>query len=675
MPNGPRSRNGCAACKSQRLKCNENWPSCGRCTRLSLPCSGPIVRVRWSHKHQTSHRDNNESRQKTMQVNQTAQPTRTGPSDLPDRPEGTASNESFSSLRSIHVPSVTDASVISLQDSFPPPRNGHDSDAWIEETFCDTMHEFIPFGLGPNTAAIPIQTPTLLHADDTFDAALETAEPNSRDLLHGERGDLASPAASLQTSEAPGMTRPAVISSQALQALEIPQPYTLSQIDPPFNDHGTLLVEYYFRDTAAILALFDSEMNPFRSIVSRLWASSELIYYTMQSMAASFLSNIYPQLLGTGSFFRGKAISLLKGLNDSAIDEETLVAIFMIGGTASWFNVNDIGFEYFRLLKMHVQKMTASDRLSSRGESQSFFQNTLAGWEMFLAFVVDDDDDLFHGDASGGLESSSLFPMVQIPHPVTGVAHEIHTHLARVGRLVRKNRRRAISKHFYTHDSVLAVMRELDEAAELEKTLTSLQVPLESTIVQTGDTQTPNWHLTTLADLYRLVGLIQLYQVFPDTLESGMKYQNFPFEENDTWAKISALEAEERLRQLTLAAVDTLRSIPAESGTKDFHPFLVVAVCSGLTLPMVGASTSTTATAGLDNFLPLTAAPVHRARGFLRSRLQLLMHSLPKIPVQRCIDIVEATWAESDNRHANSQSRPAYWMDVMMQNNWETFMA
>lgn len=269
-------------------------------------------------------------------------------------------------------------------------------------------------------------------------------------------------------------------------------------------------------------------------------------------------------------------------------------------------------------------------------------------------------------------EPGSIFPVVQIPHPVTGVAHEIHTTLARVGRLVRRNRRRAMSKQFLTREFILKAHREVDEAAELEIFLTNLQVPLESAIVQTGDSQTPTWHLTALAEVYRFVGLIQLYHVFPDTLVSRMNLQNS--NSGGHVAEVSAHETEERLRQFTLKAVEVLRSIPAESGTKDFHPFLIVAVCSGLTIPAVEVSASAQSMAVLVNSLALVAADVHRARGFLRGRLQLLLHSLPKNPIQRCIDIVEATWAETDNRHGSS-GRPAYWMDVMMQNNWETFMA
>ena len=35
---GPRSRNGCWTCRAKKVKCDETWPTCLRCTRLDLVC-------------------------------------------------------------------------------------------------------------------------------------------------------------------------------------------------------------------------------------------------------------------------------------------------------------------------------------------------------------------------------------------------------------------------------------------------------------------------------------------------------------------------------------------------------------------------------------------------------------------------------------------------------------
>ncbi|WJG34612.1 fungal-specific transcription factor domain-containing protein [Fusarium oxysporum Fo47] len=657
MPSGARSRSGCAACKSQRLKCDETWPSCGRCNRLGMNCSGPIIRLRWSQKHQA--RPDNRLQKRTTHTKQSLQPWTTRHSNVPGQPEAALLHSNFSSL-----PLVFDTPAVDGNYALSP---NHGGDSWIDEAFGDMMPELMSFGLIPNATTTSIQTPELVQMTEEFGPTAETAVLDPRESLHQEGEISASPITPLPIDT----NRPQSVSSQPVQIAKTTQPCTSTVVDRPFNDYSTILVEYYFKDTAAILALYDSEMNPFRSTVSRVWTSSELIYCTLQSMAASFLSNVYPQLLNTGLYFRQKAIHLLNDLDDSSIHEQALIALFMIGGTASWFDVNDTGSEYFPRLKKHVQSLKTSGRMSPTGQSQAFFENTLACWEISWLSIFECTLTLIR-PADPDPKPGSIFPVVQIPHPVTGVAHEIHATLARVGRLVRRNRRRAMSKQFLTRDSILEAHREVDEAAELEIFLTNLQVPLESAIVQTGDSQTPTWHLTALAEVYRFVGLIQLYHVFPDTLVSRMNLQNS--HPGGDVAEVSAHEAEERLRQFTLKAVEILRSIPAESGTKDFHPFLIVAICSGLKIPVVEVSASPQTMAGLRNSLALVAADVHRARGFLRGRLQLLLHSLPKNPIQRCIDIVEATWTETDNRHGIS-GRPTYWMDVMMQNNWETFMA
>ncbi|KAF5968931.1 hypothetical protein FBULB1_10497 [Fusarium bulbicola] len=526
-----------------------------------MNCSGPIIRLRLSQKHQA--RPDKRVQKRTKQ---SLQPSTTKHSAIPDQSE--AAPQDFS------LPSVFNTSELDGNFAFSP---SYGDDGWIDEAFRGIMPELMSFGLIRNPTTTSIQTPGLLQMTD---------ECSPKGSLQQQDEILASPIASLPFDT----NRPQTVSSQSVQVVETPQPYTSTVVDRLFNDYSTILV---------------------------------------RSMAASFLSNVYPQLLNTGLHFRQKAIRLFDDLDDSAIHEQPLIALFMIGGTAT--------------------------------------------------FVVDEDEnEVFDSPhlpllrADPDPEPGSIFPVVQIPHPVTGVAHEIHTTLARVGRLVRRNRRRVMSKQFLTRESILEAHREVDEAAELEMFLTNLQVPLESAIVQTGDSQTPTWHLTALAEVYRLVGLIQLYHVFPDTLVSRMNLQNS--HAGGEVVPVSAHEAEERLRQFTLKAVEILRSIPAESGTKDFHPFLIVAVCSALTIPVVEVSASPQSMSGLGNSLALVAADVHRARGFLRGRLQLLLHSLPKNPIQRCIDIVEATWSETDNR-SGSSGRPAYWMDVMMQNNWETFMA
>jgi hypothetical protein len=62
------------------------------------------------------------------------------------------------------------------------------------------------------------------------------------------------------------------------------------------NDPASILVEFYFKETAQLFSCYDSSMNPFRTTVSRQWNSSPLLYKTLSFMAAASLVNDFPQL-------------------------------------------------------------------------------------------------------------------------------------------------------------------------------------------------------------------------------------------------------------------------------------------------------------------------------------------------------------------------------------------
>ncbi|KAF6813379.1 C6 zinc finger protein [Colletotrichum plurivorum] len=146
--------------------------------------------------------------------------------------------------------------------------------------------------------------------------------------------------------------------SREAQAEDVPSPHESCSIDPPplqqiprpVNNYATVFVEYYFKHVAPILSLYDSNMNPFRSTVSRHWGSSALIYFTLQSMAAARLSNMYPQMSSVGAGFRQKAIALFLTLDEAAVDEQGLLALFM---RAVSLGIGDLGTsngELFHLL-------------------------------------------------------------------------------------------------------------------------------------------------------------------------------------------------------------------------------------------------------------------------------------------------------------------------------------
>lgn len=272
-----------------------------------------------------------------------------------------------------------------------------------------------------------------------------------------------------------------------------------------------------------------------------------------------------------------------------------------------------------------------------------------------------------------------MLPSLRAPHPLTGVACDAHAYVARVGRLVRSNRHRILQRDFLTGADVSQLQNGILRAFELEADLIALRPMAQADIIDTGDKQTPAWHLTTLRDVYRQVGLLQLYRCFPDVLMKRLSMDMAdPITHDAETTGSSTADANEWMTSFALRILDAIRTIPAESGTKDFQPFLLVATCSELRIsPLDDAlyssllSTPTTTCPQVS----LHAARIHQARGFLITRLHTFQHSLPRLPMQRCVKIVEATWKEMDSSKGCTKPSTTYWMDVMIKNGWETFMA
>jgi len=67
-------------------------------------------------------------------------------------------------------------------------------------------------------------------------------------------------------------------------------------------------------------------------------------------------------------------------------------------------------------------------------------------------------------------------------------------------------------------------------------------------------------------------------------------------------------------------------------------------------------------------------------RGFIQSRLLSFPHILPPKSIHVCLDIVMETWAKIDGQYRtdrtaiNGEEEDVYWMDVMIENGWETTM-
>ncbi|EXJ93625.1 hypothetical protein A1O1_02017 [Capronia coronata CBS 617.96] len=448
------------------------------------------------------------------------------------------------------------------------------------------------------------------------------------------------------------------------------------------NDYSSMLVEFYFKEVAALFSCYDSQLNPFRSTVSKLWKSSTSVFYVVQSMAAACLTDVFPNLHAVGAQMRDKAASCVEAdIRDSKVDTGSLLTLIMLGLSASWHQANDLGqkeFDHARTI-MHAIQMGQIPSILENNSKRNlqFFQEAMIYWEMLLSYVSDITMPLplpeSQGPALPDKAKASQAVEPSFPHPWTGVAREAQAIVFEVGRLVRQERQRIRNRPFFTSLSDIATSRKaLETAASLARRLQNLQFPTEESVISPGDAQTPVIHLLTIAEAYRRTGLLQLYRVFPDLLAPQEQDNEDQLDCQSAW-NMPEENIYRRLTELALEIVDLLRSIPTESRTRCVQPFLLVATASELRTCSATEYSSGPGITGVDtneiSGPASTSIQVLEARKFIIGRLSTFEHVLPAKPIRQMVEIVKHTWDQLDMGLSN-----VYWMDVMIEKGWETTM-
>ncbi|OJJ83891.1 uncharacterized protein ASPGLDRAFT_126804 [Aspergillus glaucus CBS 516.65] len=696
-----KSRNGCARCKSKRVKCGEEKPHCNRCTRLGVRCPGYVQSLRWVTNHGGIQFENATM---TRTVDNAATPG-AAQSPVTRAPDGFIEPVPMSPTAleegDVNNPATIDTTT-ATQD-LPDP-----SSLDVDETnvLCENLW-------GLNGGSLPelddLSSPISVAASTSEESIQQTDSPFATNLATTDLSNLfslAAPAFQDSSRKYEHFSPTAIVRSYPPPSLR-PQ-----RIPRPLNGNSSwTLIEYYFKEVAALFSSYDSQMNPFRTTVSRLWGSSLAMCRTMQSMAAATLVHDFPQFGPMGLKMRNEAVDILT--KETAMDDKSLLALLMLGQTASWHDPKDLGISFFNLLRKHLNgKSSGADSFLSRhSKNYQFFEEALVYWEMLLSFVAD-NDSLSLSDTTSGMEDSLV--LQRMPHPWTGIARDTQSAVQEVGRLVRRERKRIRAQRFTSQEDITQAQKAIDQAQQLEERLLRLAHPAEAEIISPGDDDTPVWHLLTMAEAYRCTGLIQLYRVFPDLLRCRLPSPNtsttdqdpflsdpilgndcnldgfeFPWldinspkktpSETTTTTTTTKTKATDSyyntwLTEFTLTTLSRLKAIPMESRTRCVQPFLFVASSSELRLPTVpmDESNTNTNTNNQDNSNEENvshAVEVLRTRKFVLGRLTSYLHVLPPKPIHVCLQLVKEVWRRTD-----AGERDVYWMDVMMERGWETTM-
>lgn len=680
---------------SVQVKCGEEKPQCARCTRQGIRCPGYVQSLRWVTSNGTV-------------------------------PEITVSRD--------HQPSSTvivDPLVAGLDEqrdpssvtSVPDPCNPDVGNG--ENAICDNLWDLPGESLPEldNLTALSPSPPSLASQSgaSTFATNLTAFDPSC--LF-----SLAAPA--IQDSDqdhgdVESFTPKSIVRNYPPPSLRLPPQLDILIPQSLLSNSSSswTLIEYYFKEVAALFSSYDSQMNPFRTTVSRLWGSSLAMCLTMKSMAAATLVHDFPQFGPMGQKMRREAMDVLNKETTATLDDKSLLALLMLGQTASWHDPKDLGISYFNLLRKHLNTISygRSTGNCSYTKNYQFFEEALIYWEMLLSFVTN-NESLSVNTTAPDTEDSIV--LQRMPHPWTGIARDTHSVVQEVGRLVRCERARIRSQRFTSQEDIAQAQRAIDYAQQLEKRLLNMAHPAEAEVISPGDDDTPVWHLLTMAEGYRCTGLMQLYRVFPDLLRNRLAQQSNettqqPFysdpiiqedgfengfcaftpppnnndEANPTATATNTTTTNNNsnttttprtspsqdyntwLTEFALTTISRLRTIPMESRTRCVQPFLLVATCSELRLPRTphtSSAGSSPAPKTNDSDFESTSTrtvEVFRTRKFVLGRLTSYLHVLPPKPIHVCLQLVREVW-----RRLDEGQEDVYWMDVMIEKGWETTM-
>ncbi|OAQ64477.1 C6 zinc finger domain-containing protein [Pochonia chlamydosporia 170] len=404
-------------------------------------------------------------------------------------------------------------------------------------------------------------------------------------------------------------------------------------------------------------------------------------------MAAACLSEVSPSLTSIGRQLQDQAaLCLSVEARGPQVETSSLLALVMLGMSRSWHDPESVGQPEFEILAKLVSSSESFQTNPNLVDKQRkiFFHNSLVYWQMLLAFVTDREPSL------PGLVPSqpqlvqpdgSELAEPRMPHPQTGIGIEVQTLVAKVGNLIRRERKRIRNRQFVSQGDIDQAKAAILDAEHLYSELCAIQLPGENAVIDSGDEMTPTDHLLKVAEAYRCTGLLQLYRNFPDLLPAHVssdaltdQFINSSASEN-TCSGTNTGSQDAYLTCLALHILDLVHDIPVSSRSRSIQPLLFVSICSELSLGRSGCSFTTLQRAPVASIAssrrfkdPLTDLEILRSRRFVISRLSSFQNILAAKPIGRMLLLVKETWK------CMEEGQNVYWMDVMMEKGYETLM-
>lgn len=520
-----------------------------------------------------------------------------------------------------------------------------------------SSEEFVSFPDSNNTA--------LLSSDEFTDqhSASSSYQDDVENEGHHETSFLNTSVASLDEKECanPSYWRsPSTCGLLEPETLDKSLNDSVSYLAPQIIDFQSELIGSYFNIVCPIISTFDSEHNAFRTYVSQKVQSSELIFYTIQSMAAAKLVWMMPQMKVRAFEYRSLAFEALHSYVAAAStwNTELIFVVLLLGISSPWFELTDLGTMHLAAMQEAVlfHKVNYLDDCLTI----DFFTNALIYWEMISSVV---DDSVASHDYSkiqhpqpqlltkDQRPSPLSAPRIK-PHPWTGVASHAQALFTRVARQIR--RLRAFGS---TPKRSLDNPKEFtEEVGALDNAIWACHLPLLHDITSIGDENTPAIHHLLLAEAYIFASLYQLYSVFGNVRRKRVKWMSemtsMSQSKQGSWlegqfnAWLSLLKRQDGIDRwldfLGRSVIIRLEQIQTTSGTSCVQALLLLVVASSLSVE--------------DDE---EAQEMLRARRFVVDRLTFLSQCNLSFPISHVKTVVVEIFKRLD------VGVNVFWMDVL----------
>ncbi|KIX01927.1 alpha-acetolactate decarboxylase [Rhinocladiella mackenziei CBS 650.93] len=352
---------------------------------------------------------------------------------------------------------------------------------------------------------------------------------------------------------------------------------------PTIFEDCTVLLDCSFDTIARILSIYHGSFNPFRSSNLSTWRRSPLLLALLKFLSGTYQMNLTnkPSLCVVVNQARGNTLGQLlfdvSTINQSlpAKKVAVLLAMVMFGLSSSWYDMKDLGLAHYNAAATLLQEVHF-EHTEIPSQNYRFFQESMIYWWMMLSFACDPSTQEIKTPPTliGQCDRAR-----RIPHPLTGISPRSQLLFGKVGYLVFSQRRKALQHSLTATGDILESLSQIEKARKLECQLLSLEIPAPSCIMDPKDPDTPIKDLVTIADAYRMCGLLLLYHAFPDLLDVRLKSD----QSGETDRKYqSSVARQQWLASFAISILQMLQENNETSGTRTIEAILLLIISGEL---------------------------------------------------------------------------------------------